>query len=191
MTIPKPISQMEKVTLPEEGSLKKVETPWATTGKPASRDHNIITSLFIKPEKMEAVNLELQEKYKRIVEDEVRYEVIQAEDADVILVAFGLSARICQKTVDIARERGIKVGLFRPITVYPFPYKEIAAYADKVDFMMAVEMNAGQMVEDVRLAVNGKCPVYFKGRMGGMIMTPDDILEEIGSIIEKQSVSQV
>jgi 2-oxoglutarate ferredoxin oxidoreductase subunit alpha len=180
---------MEKVILPEEGSLKKVEKPWATTGKPVSRDHNIITSLFIQPEKMEEVNHELQAKYKKI-QSEVRFEEIQVKDADIILVAFGLSSRICQKTVDLAREQGLKVGLLRPITLYPFPFNRIKELAGQVDFMMSVEMNAGQMVQDVKLAVDGKVPVYFKGRMGGMIPTPEDVLEEIEAVLNKKNVLQ-
>lgn len=178
---------MEKVILPEEGSLPKTEKVWATTGKPASRERNIITSLFIEPEKMEGININLQEKYKRM-QKEVRYEGIALEDAEIALVAFGLSARVCQKTVDIAREKGIRVGLLRPITLYPFPKEAISDLAGKVNFMMVVEMNAGQMVEDVSLAVNGKCPVYFKGRMGGMIPSPDEVFEELELIIEKLSM---
>jgi 2-oxoglutarate ferredoxin oxidoreductase subunit alpha len=181
---------MEKVILPEEGSLKKIEKPWATTGKPKDRKNNIITSLFIKPEEMEQVNLQLQEKYRKIEKEEVRFEEIKTEDANIILVAFGLSSRICQKTVDLGREKGIKLGLLRPITLYPYPYKRLNELADHVDFMMSVEMNAGQMVEDVKLAVEGKVPVYFTGRMGGMIPSPDDVLLEIESIIEKQNVLQ-
>jgi len=180
---------MEKVILPEEGSLKKIEKSWATTGKPKERDHNIITSLFIKPEEMEEVNHQLQAKYKKI-QSEVRFEEIQTKDADILLVAFGLSSRICQKTVDLGREKGIKIGLLRPITLYPYPYKRLNELADQVDFMMSVEMNAGQMVEDVRLAVEGKVPVHFTGRMGGMIPSPDDVLLEIEAIIEKQNVLQ-
>jgi len=178
---------MEKVILPEEGSLKKIETPWATTGKPKDREHNIITSLFIKPEEMEEVNHQLQEKYKKI-QSEVRFEEIQTKDAEILLVAFGLSSRICQKTVDLGREKGIKIGLLRPITLYPYPYKRLNELADQVDFMMSVEMNAGQMVGDVRLAVEGKVPVYFTGRMGGMIPSPDDVLHEVEAIMDKQNV---
>lgn len=181
---------MEKVVLPEEGSLAKQSKPWATTGKLPSRERNIITSLFIQPEKMEQINLELQAKYKKMEAEEVRYEEIMTKDADIILVAYGLSARICQKTVDISREKGIKVGLLRPITLYPFPKKILSSLADKVQFMLDVEMNAGQMVEDVTLSVNGKCPVHFVGRMGGMIPSPEDVLEEIEHITEKQSITQ-
>jgi 2-oxoglutarate/2-oxoacid ferredoxin oxidoreductase subunit alpha len=180
---------MEKVILPEEGSLPKHGNNWATVGKPSSRERNIITSLYIQPEKMEGINFELQEKYSRI-QDEVRYEEINMEDADIALVAFGLSARVCQKAVDLGREKGIKVGLIRPITLYPFPKKAISAFAEKVNFFLTVEMNAGQMVEDVTLAVNGKRPVFFKGRMGGMIPSPEDVVSELESIIEKVSISQ-
>ena len=180
---------MEKVILPEEGSLAKTEKEWATVGKPATRERNIITSLFIEPEKMEGINIQLQEKYS-LMQSEVRFEKIGLEDADIALVAYGLSARICQKAVDLAREKGIKIGLLRPITLYPFPSKAIAEIAEKVNFFLVVEMNAGQMVEDVALAVNGKRPVHFKGRMGGMIPAPEDVLEEIETIIEKLSISQ-
>jgi 2-oxoglutarate ferredoxin oxidoreductase subunit alpha len=180
---------MEKVILPEEGSLEKVEKPWATTGKPKERKNNIITSLFIKPEEMEEVNHQLQEKYKKM-QNEVRFEEIQTKDAEILLVAFGLSSRICQKTVDLAREKGIKVGLLRPITLYPYPYKRLKELANQVDFMMSVEMNAGQMVEDVKLAVEGKVPVYFTGRMGGMIPSPEDVLHEIEAILDKQKILQ-
>ncbi len=180
---------MEKVVLPEEGSLPKNENTWATVGKPNSRERNIITSLFIEPEKMEEINLGLQKKYKEM-QKEVRYEEIAAKDAEILLVAFGLSARVCQKTVDLAREQGLKVGLLRPITLYPFPTDILNRYADKVDFMLVVEMNAGQMVEDVKLSVEGKCPVHFTGRMGGMIPSPEEVLQKLEAIIEKQSISQ-
>lgn len=178
---------MEKVILPPDGGLSKQPKPWATTGKTKDRNHNIITSLFIQPEEMEKVNLELQQKYEAM-QNEVRWEEFQTDDAEILLVAFGLSARICQKVVDLGREKGIKIGLLRPITLYPFPYKQIAELADKVEFILDVEMNAGQMVEDVRLAVEGKIPVYFKGRMGGMIATPEEILQEVEAIHKKQNV---
>lgn len=180
---------MEKVILPEEGSLPKTPTPWATTGKTKDRDHNIITSLFIQPEEMEKVNLQLQDKYKAM-QCEVRYEEIKTEDAEILLVAFGLSARICQKTVDLGREKGIKIGLLRPITLYPYPYQRISELAEQVQFILTVEMNAGQMVEDVRLSIEGKVPVYFKGRMGGMIPSPEDILQEVEVHYSKHNVMQ-
>ena len=181
---------MEKVILPEEGSLPKTTPAWATTGKKKDRQHNVITSLFIQPEEMEQVNLRLQEKYAAI-QSEVRYEEIQTEDAEILLVAFGLSSRICQKTVDLAREKGIKVGLLRPITVYPYPYARLKELANQVEFMLTVEMNAGQMVEDVRLAVEGKAPVHFIGRMGGMILSPEDILHKLESVHESHNAVNV
>ncbi len=180
---------MEKVVLPPAGSLPKPKYDWTTVGKPASRERNIITSLFIQPEKMEQINLGLQAKYEEM-QKEVRFEEFDTEDVDILLVAFGLSSRICQKAVDLAREKGIKLGLLRPITLYPFPYDRLKELAGQVDFFLVVEMYAGQMVEDVRLAVEGRNPVHFKGRMGGMIPSPEDIFTEVETIMEKQSISQ-
>jgi 2-oxoglutarate ferredoxin oxidoreductase subunit alpha len=173
---------MEKVTLPLAGSLPATDAPWATTGKLKSRERNILTSLFIQSEVMERVNLHLQQKYKRI-EQEVRSESFSVEDAEMVLVAYGLSSRICQKTMQLARAKGLKVGLIRPMTLYPFPYKVIANAAESAEFFLTVEMNAGQMVEDVRLGVNGKKPVHFYGRMGGMIPSPEEVLEKIESLV--------
>jgi len=180
---------MEKVDLPEEGSLEYPEVNWATVGKKKGKERNIITSLYIQPEKMEQINLELQEKYKRL-KQEVRFELINTEDADILLVAFGLSARICQKAIELAREKGIKLGLLRPITLYPFPEDALASFTDKVDFYLCVEMNAGQMIEDVKLAVNGKKPVYHFGRMGGMIPSPEEVLAEVEKVVEQQLVTK-
>lgn len=178
---------MEKVTLPKEGSLPYSEKPWATRGKPETRERNIITSLFIQPEHMEKVNLGLQEKYVRL-QKEVRYEAFHTEDADILLVAFGLSARICQKALELARAQGINVGLFRPITLYPFPSEALAAHASRASSLLTVEMNAGQMVEDVRLAVNGQRPVHFTGKMGGMIPSPEDVLKQIEILAADRAV---
>lgn len=179
---------MEKIYLPKEGSLPKRDEPWATVGKPKSRERNYITSLHIEPDKMETINIHLQDKYRKL-KKEVRYELTNVEDADIILVAFGLTARICNKVMELARAKGLNVGVLRPITLYPFPYDGIAQYADPMRMFLTVEMNAGQMVEDVRLAVNGKCPVYFKGRMGGMIPTPEEILLEVEAMAEKQRIT--
>jgi len=181
---------MEKVTMPPAGSLPLTGKPWATTGKPPSRERNILTSLHIVPEKMEEINLKLQDKYRKM-RQEIRSEQVEIEDAEILLVAFGLSARICRKAIEIAREKGIKVGLLRPVTLFPFPTEMLAKIVPNVAAVLTVEMNSGQMVEDVRLAVNGKKPVYFKGRMGGMIPTPDDIVLEIEAIAEKTRVAQV
>ncbi|TSA17467.1 3-methyl-2-oxobutanoate dehydrogenase subunit VorB [bacterium] len=179
---------MEKLEMPPKGSLPYPETPWATTGKRKDRKRNVVTSLFMQPEKMEEVNLHLQEKYRLIEETEVRYEEIDVDDADVLLVAFGLVARICEKAMHLAREKGLRVGLLRPITLFPYPSKRLAELSSKVGSVLTVEMNAGQMLEDVRLAVEGRCPVHFKGRMGGMIPSPEEVLEAIEAIPAKLHV---
>lgn len=171
---------MEKVVFPdydvqEHRSLK----PWATTGKTPDRAPNVITSLHIQSEEMEKINLRLQAKYRTIENNEVRYEVINTDDADLILVAFGLSSRICQKAMELARQQGIKVGFLRPITLYPFPYDALKKLADKLKGVLVVEMNAGQMLEDVRLGVCGKIPVEFYGRMGGIIPSPEEIVDKL------------
>ena len=181
---------MEKVVMRPAGSLPQIEKPWATTGKLPTRERNILTSLFIVPERMEEINLKLQDKYRRM-RQEIRSEETGIEDAEILLVAFGLSARICQKAIELARDKGIKVGLLRPITLFPFPSEAIANIVPNVEAVLTVEMNSGQMVEDVKLAVNGRKPVYFKGRMGGMIPTPDEIVLEIETIAEKNRVVQV
>ncbi len=171
---------MEKVVFPdydvkEHRSLK----PWATTGKTPDRAPNVITSLHIQSEEMEKINLRLQAKYRTIEKNEVRYEVINTDDADLVLVAFGLSSRICQKAMELARQEGIKVGFLRPITLYPFPYDALNKLADKLKGVLVVEMNAGQMLEDVRLGVCGKVPVEFYGRMGGIIPSPEEIVDKL------------
>jgi 2-oxoglutarate ferredoxin oxidoreductase subunit alpha len=174
---------MEKVELPAEGSLPHTIPDWATTGKKEGRKQNVITSLFIKPEMMEQINLDLQAKYKAM-EVEVKSESIDTEDAEVILVAFGLVARICMKAAELAREKGIKTGIIRPITLFPFPTEVLSNTSDRVKKFLVVEMNAGQMVEDVRLSINGKADVQFYGRMGGMIPTPEEILEKLESMMK-------
>jgi len=170
---------MEKVQLPEQKERTKEIPAWATVGKTKDRERNIITSLSLDPHVMENINLQLQEKYRTIEKNEVRYEMTDCEDADYVLVAFGLVARICQKAAHLAREKGIKVGVFRPITLYPFPYEALNKLADNVKGFLDVEMNAGQMVEDVKLAVLGKKPVEFHGRMGGVIPSPEEILHKL------------
>jgi len=156
-----------------------VAKPWATTGKPKTRGANVITSLHIQPEKMEDINLRLQAKYRTIEETEIRFEEFQTGDADILLAGYGLVARIAMKAAELAREKGLRVGVIRPITLYPFPYARIRELAGTVSSILTVEMNAGQMVEDVRLAVEGRVPVAFYGRMGGIIPGPDEIVREI------------
>lgn len=152
---------------------------WATTGKTANRQRNIITSLDLDASRQEQFNIKLQAKYKEIEEKEVRFEKINCDDAEYLLVAYGSSSRICQKAVDLAREKGIKVGLLRPITLFPYPTKAIQAMIGQIKGILTVEMSAGQMVEDVRLAVNGRIPVEHYGRMGGVIPTPNEVVKAL------------
>jgi len=170
---------MEKVELFPQMERTNEIFPWATTGKTKERERTVITSLHIQPDKMQEINLHLQKKYKEIEKEEIRYEMINCDDAEIVLVAFGLVARICQKAAQLARTKGLKVGVFRPITVFPPPYNEMKNLADNMKGYLTVEMNAGQMVEDVKLAVNGKIPVEFIGRMGGIVPTPEEILYAI------------
>lgn len=174
---------MEKVEF-KPYTKPNIDKSWATTGKPKTRNRNYITSLFIQPERMEQHNLKLEEKFKRIRENEVRFEEINTTDAEFLFVAYGLSARICQKAMDIAKEKGIKVGLFRPITLYPYPYLRLKELSSQVKLMLSVELNSGQMVEDVKLAVEGKVPVEYYGRMGGMVPTPEDIVHHLETLIQ-------
>ena len=168
---------MEKVELFDQMPRNtKFDQSWVTTGKTAGRERNIITSLDLDPARFEKKNQRIQEKYRKVMANEVRFENIQCDDAEYILVAYGSSSRICQKTVNMAREKGIKVGLLRPITLFPFPESEVAKYADRVKGFLAVELSAGQMVEDVKLAAGKGVKVEFYGRVGGMIPSPAEIL---------------
>ena len=175
---------MEKVVLPawrprhtDEEVI--AQCPWATTGKTKGRKPNIITSLELDSAIMEQRNIHLQAKYKEISENEVRFEEIACEDADYLIVAFGSCARIAQKSIEIAREQGIKVGILRPITLWPFPSKEIERLSHQMKGILSVELNAGQMVEDVRLSVNNGVKVEYFGRMGGIVPDPDEVVEAL------------
>lgn len=175
---------MEKVELPEQKPRRTEEEirqqcPWATLGKPNGKHRNIITSLELDSLKQEQVNLHLQAKYERMKKEEVRFEEIMCDDAEYLLVAFGTSARICQKTIQLGREKGIKVGLLRPITLFPFPEMAIARLAQQVKGILVVEMNAGQMIEDVKLSVCGKIQVEHFGRFGGIIPSPSEVLHAL------------
>ncbi len=181
---------MEKVVLPPFQPRRTEEEviaqcPWATTGKGARKDRNVITTLALEPEVMEATNDRLQAKYRNICENEIRYEEYFLDDAEYVFVAFGSSARVCKQAVDMAREEGLKVGLLRPITLYPFPTPQLQELATRVKGFMSVEMSVGQMVEDVRLAVNGARPVGFYGRQGGIVPSAEEALEELKSQIIK------
>lgn len=175
---------MEKVVLPpfkprrtEEEVLR--ECPWATFGRKDGRKPNILTSLELMPEAMEQRNLHLQEKYQQIRDTEVRYETQHMEDAEYVIVSFGSAARIGEKAVELAREQGLKVGLFRPITLWPFPSKQIAEVAKGKKGILVSEINAGQMVEDVRLAINGAVRVEHFGRLGGIVPEPEEIVNAL------------
>lgn len=177
---------MEKVELFDfipRRTIEEVEQqcPWATTGKKASRARNIITSLDLDQYKQEKHVRKLMDKYEQMEREDVRYEEIQTEDAEYLIVAYGSSARICQKTLDLARAEGIKLGLLRAITVFPFPNNRLAELAKQVKGILAVEMSAGQMVEDVKLAVNCSTKVEHFGRTGGVIHTPTEVLEALKS----------
>jgi len=182
---------MEKVELSDfkprwtEAEIEKLHGTWATTGKKANRERHIITSLELDSSRQEVFNHKLQAKYRTIEENEVRFEKIMCDDADYLFVAYGSSARICSKAVEMAREEGIKVGLLRPITLFPYPTKAIQEMCGQLKGVLAVEMSAGQMVEDVRLAVNGKVPVEHYGRLGGMIPNPNEVVEALKKLIIK------
>jgi 2-oxoglutarate/2-oxoacid ferredoxin oxidoreductase subunit alpha len=177
---------MEKIELPDPYPFRstedmRAEKPWATNGRKGGIKKTLLTSLNIKSDEMERKNNELQAKYAKITDEEVRYESYHIDDAEIIINAYGLSSRICKKVVDLGREQGLKVGLLRPITLWPFPSKKIDELASKTDvkMFMTIEMSVGQMVEDVRLVVNGRKPVYFYGRTGGILATAEEILDQI------------
>ena len=176
---------MEPVKIKSKTKNRKLKAenrkPWALTGA-KGRPRNIIRSLYLGERVLEKHNQHLQEKYKKISRKEVRYEAYSLEDAEIVLVAYGTSARISRAALIRAREKGLKVGMLRPITLWPFPTDIIARIANRSKAFLAVEMSAGQMVEDVRLAVEGKCPVRFYGRMGGEVPTTKEILKEIRKI---------
>lgn len=163
---------------------RRKNAPWGTWGKPATRDHNIITSLELDSSRQEIFNIKLQKKYREMEKNEVRYEALNCDDADYIFVAYGSSARISMKAMQMARAKGIKVGLFRPITLFPFPSKALAEVAQHVKGILAVEMSAGQMIEDVKLATNCSVHTEHFGRFGGIIPTPTEVLEAL----EKQII---
>ena len=175
---------MEKVVLPPMRPRRTEEEiiaqcPWAANGKRKGRGPNIITSLELDSAIMEQRNIHLQAKYKEISENEVRFEEINCEDAEYLIVAFGSCARIAQKAIEIARHEGIKVGILRPITLWPFPSKEIERLSHQMKGILSVELNAGQMVEDVQLAVKNGVKVEYFGRMGGIVPDPDEVVNAL------------
>lgn len=173
---------MEKVVLPPARPRRTDEEiarqcPWAITGRPADRKPNIMTTLELDSYQMERNNERYQRTYRLIEQNEVRYTEHDTEDADYLIVAFGSIARICQKSIEEARKQGIKIGLIRPVTLWPFPYEAIAELSKKVKGILVVEINAGQMIEDVRLAVEGHVPVHHFGRLGGIVPNPNEVLD--------------
>jgi 2-oxoglutarate ferredoxin oxidoreductase subunit alpha len=170
---------MEPVEFKNWVDVEKFKTPeWATVGQGDRAQRNILISFDILAEGLEKMNLVLQNKYAKIRENEVRFEEYKMDDAEYAITAFGTVARIAKTTIELARKEGLRVGLIRPITLYPFPEKVIENRASNVKFFFDTEMNEGQMLEDVKLAVNGKKPVYFHGRLGGIVPTAEEILDE-------------
>ncbi|MFZ5753646.1 MAG: 3-methyl-2-oxobutanoate dehydrogenase subunit VorB [Bacillota bacterium] len=169
---------MEPVDLGSERTLEAGEKPWAVTGK-MGRTKNIINSLYLDPEKLEKHNRHLERKYQEIKAKETRSESYLTDDAEIVVAAYGMIARVAKAAVDMAREEGIKAGVFRPITLWPYPEKELNQATVQAKAVLTVEMSLGQMVEDVRLSLNGRLPVEFYGRVGGMVPTARAIYEEI------------
>ena len=157
---------------------------WAAIGKSANRNRNIITSLALDPNVMSAQNAKLQAKYKEIEANEQLCETYMTDDAEYLLVAYGSMSRIAESVVDMAREKGIKLGLLRPVTLYPYPKDTLSKLVPQVKNILVVEMSAGQMVEDVKLIVNGQVPVHFYGKCGGLIPSPDDVYEAFEKILK-------
>ncbi len=169
---------MEPITF-EDTETETYEKPWALTGTECKRKHNIVNSLYLKADELEKVNFERFEKYKEIEKSEAMWEEYMMEDAEICVVAFGIASRVAKNAVAEARRQGIKVGLIRPITLWPFPTAALRAAADKVKSFISVELSMGQMIEDVRLATECKKPISLCNRVGGMIPTPEEVLSAI------------
>ena len=169
---------MEPVVLPEPTDYDK-EKPWALTGTKGKREHNIINSLYLQPDELEKTNFERYERYKVIEENETMYESFMMDDAEICIAAFGIAARVSKNAIMAARAEGIKVGMIRPITLWPFPKKPFAEAADKVKSFISVELSMGQMIEDIKLASGCKKPVTLCNRTGGMIPSPEEVLAAI------------
>ena len=173
------IGQMMEPISFEDAEVEHYEKPWALTGTQCKRKHNVVNSLYLKPDELEKKNFERYERYAIVEENEPMWEEFMMEDAEICVVAFGIASRVAKNAVVAAREEGIKVGLIRPITLWPFPVKPLRAAADKCKAFISVELNMGQMIEDVRLATECKRPVTLCNRTGGMIPSPDQVLESI------------
>lgn len=178
---------MEKVVLPpfrQRLSADEIreQRPWASVGKSQSRKRNLISSLQLDPLKMEQLCLAREQRYRQAELNDVRYEEMCCNDADYVLVAFGSAARICQKTISLARAIGLKIGLLRPITLWPFPSEKISELSYNVKGMLVVELNSGQMIDDVKLATNSRVPIHHYGRLGGVVFTPDEVLNALKNV---------
>ena len=169
---------MEPVSL-DMGEVKEYDKPWALTGTKCEREPNIVNSLFLKPDELEKFNFDRYERYKYIEENEVMYEEYRMDDAEICVVAFGIASRVSKNAIDEAREKGIKVGMIRPMTLWPFPKKILSEAADKVKAFVSVELNMGQMIEDIELSIRCKKPVLLCSRTGGMIHTTEDVINKI------------
>ncbi len=173
------IGQMMEPISFEDAEIEVYEKPWALTGTNGERKHNVVNSLYLKPDELEIKNIERNKRYELVEQNEAMWEEYLMEDAEYCVVAFGIASRVAKNAVAAARKEGIKVGLIRPITLWPFPVKPLAAAADKVKSFISVELNMGQMIEDIRLATQCKKPVSLCSRCGGMIPSPDEVLEAI------------
>ena len=174
---------MEPVDFEDVPAPVQTDKSWATDGTDLKREHNIINSLYLSPEELEETVLRRQKKYDIIMEKETRYAAHDLEDAEIVIVSYGPTSRIVESAVKTLRENGVKAGVIRPITLWPFPGDIIAKAAEQAKAVLSVEMSMGQMVEDVKIAVNGKAPVYFYGRTGGIIPTPGEVVSEVEKIM--------
>ena len=183
---------MEPVTLPPERDPSTLPAkPWATRGTKMEREHNVVNSLYLSPEKLEKTNQERFERYAEIREKHQRQELVNCDDAEIVIVAFGAASRIARTAVKEARAKGIKVGMIRPITLWPFPTKAFdQVIANGAKHFLSVELNMGQMVDDVRLAVGDRADVSFFGRTGGVIPTPEEVLEQIERIASGEAAGE-
>lgn len=176
---------MEPVSFPDFRNLTTLpdHSNWALRGTKMKREAHRVTSFDLDPVKLEKMNLRYQEKYKKAEKNEKLFEEYKLEDAEVILVAYGTMGRIVKSVADMAREKGIKAGVFRPISLWPFPYIELEKWSKTANLFLTVEMSSGQMIEDVKLAINGKVPIEFYGRMGGIIPTPAEVLAKLMELV--------
>jgi len=173
------IGQMMEPISFEDAEIETYEKPWALTGTKGERPHNVVNSLYLQPDELEIKNFQRYERYKLVEENEPMWEEYMMEDAEICVVAFGIASRVAKNAIVAAREEGIKVGLIRPITLWPFPKAPLEAAADKVKHFVCVELNMGQMIEDVKLYTHCKKPVSLCNRCGGMIPSPEEVLESI------------